>query len=316
MKWSTRAFPYVLLLGFFYGSTLVGSRFSVGQYDPRTYISLRLLIAAGAHLFLYAITRRRLPGWGRLWRLAMVLGVIGTAIPMTSIVSSLQYQSSGVTSMLLTLNPAVTVLLAQLFLPDELLTWRKALGVTIALAGASLLILLGETGLADFAQADWRGYAWVLLGVSVGASSGIFARRFMRDLDAWDVASVRMFTAALVLLPVTYFTVGYDMSNVTRTGYFVLIYASLVGTFGGMWLNFYVVQNFGATSASQTSYVIPVITTILGAVLLDETITLGMVTGISIIFVGITLLNWQPRTESGRNPFRAPISSTGAEPGD
>ena len=165
MKWSTRALPYVLLLGFFYGSTLVGSRFSVGQYDPRTYISLRLLIAASAHLFLYGITRRRLPEWGRLWRLAIVLGVIGTAIPMTSIVSSLQYQSSGVTSMLLTLNPAVTVLLAQLFLPDELLTWRKALGVTIALAGASLLILLGETGLADFAQADWRGYAWVLLGV-------------------------------------------------------------------------------------------------------------------------------------------------------
>ena len=44
---------------------------------------------------------------------------------MTSIVSSLQYLSSGVTSMLLTLNPVVTVLLAQVVLTDDRLTWER-----------------------------------------------------------------------------------------------------------------------------------------------------------------------------------------------
>ena len=304
-----RALPYVLLLGFFYGSTLVVSRFSVGQYDPRTYISLRLSLAALAHLVLYALSRRKLPGDGRLWKLTAVLGIIGTAVPMTSIVSSLQYQSSGVTSLLLTLNPAVTVLLAQIFLPDELLTWRKGLGVIIALCGAALLFLRGETGLTDFTRADWRGYAWVGVGILCGSAAGIFARRYMRDLDAWDVASIRMFTAALVLMPVTYFTVGYDLSNVNWIGYLALIYASFIGTFGGMWLNFYIVKTFGATPASQTAYVIPVVTTILGALILDESVTGGMLMGMSIIFVGISLLNSQPRRPAAETA--AVISSDG-----
>ncbi len=36
--WSRHALPCVLLLGMVFGSRLVVSRFSVGQFDPRTYI--------------------------------------------------------------------------------------------------------------------------------------------------------------------------------------------------------------------------------------------------------------------------------------
>ncbi|MCB0045596.1 MAG: DMT family transporter [Caldilineaceae bacterium] len=287
--------PYVILLGFFYGSSLVASRFSVGQYDPRTYIALRLLLASAAHLVIYGLMRRRLPGSGQLWRYAAVLGIVGTAISMTSIVTSLKYQSSGVTSLLLTLNPAVTILLAQIFLPDELLTPRKALGVTVALSGAGLLFLRGGTGLADFGRADWRGYAWAILGVLCSAGGSVFARRCMRQMDAWDVASVRMFTAALALLPVAWLGDGFDLSQVTWVGYAALFYAALIGTFGGMWLNFYIIKNYGATPASQTAYVIPLVTTVLGAALLGETVTSGMLAGMAVIFVGISLLNFRPR---------------------
>ena len=41
-----RSLPYVLLLGAIFGSSMVVSRFSLGQYDPRTFVSLRLLLAA------------------------------------------------------------------------------------------------------------------------------------------------------------------------------------------------------------------------------------------------------------------------------
>lgn len=297
----SRSAPYILLLSFLYGSTLVVSRFSVGQYDPRVYISLRLLIAALAYGSVYVMSnvgsRAKRP-WPRdrtLIRHAVILGIIGTAIPMTSIVSSLQYQSSGVTSLLLTLNPAATVVLAQIFLADEPMTWRKTTGVIIALLGATLLLAQGETGLADFAQADWRGYAWAGVGILGSAAASVYARRYMRHMDTWDVASVRMFAAAAVLLPVTFFTVGFDLSRVTTSGYVALLYASVVGTFLGMWLSFYVVKRFGATPASQTAYVIPVITTVLGALLLDEVITPIMLVGMAIVFTGITLLNSRPR---------------------
>jgi hypothetical protein len=40
-----QAIPYILLLGFLFGSTLIASRFSVGQYQPSTYIGLRMVLA-------------------------------------------------------------------------------------------------------------------------------------------------------------------------------------------------------------------------------------------------------------------------------
>ena len=288
----------VLLLGVFYGSTLVVSRFSVGQYDPRVYITLRLTISAAAHALVYAFSRtRRWPTDPSLWVRAGILGLIGTALPMTAIVSSLQYQSSGITSLLLTLNPAVVVILAQIFLADEPMTWRRIAGVLIAFSGAGLLLMRGETGLATLAQADWRGYAWISVGILGGASATVYARRMLRFENAIDVAAIRMTVAAAALIPVTGLTVGYDLSRVDAAGYVALAYAALIGTFSGMILNFYIIKHHGATPASQVSYVIPVVATALGALFLGEQITLIMLVGMVIIFAGITLLNWRRRVQ-------------------
>ena len=311
-----KAIPYVLLLGLLWGSSLVASRFSVGQYDPRTYITLRLILASIAHLSIYVFSgwlwaKRPFPRDPRLWRRAAVLGVLGTAISMTAIISSMQYQSSGLTALLLTLNPVVTVMFAQFFLPDERLTWQTAAGIAIALAGVGLLLLRGENGLSELGQADWRGYAWAFFGIVGSAAGSVYARRYLRHSDSWDVASIRMFTATIVLIPLTYFTVGYDLSGVDATGYAALGYAALIGTFAGMWLSFYIVKRFGATSASQTSYVLPVVSILLGALLLNEQITTTMLTGMVVIFVGLALLNWQGDFRPIRRRRRL-----GLDPGD
>jgi drug/metabolite transporter (DMT)-like permease len=83
-----------------------------------------------------------------------------------------------------------------------------------------------------------------------------------------------------------------------------LVYAAIFGTFSGMLLNFYIIKTYGATPASQVSYVIPVVATGLGAIFLGERITPGMLVGMAIIFAGITLLNWR-RTRAV--PARQPI---------
>lgn len=289
-----KALAFVLLLGFLYGSTLVVSRFSVGQYAPLTYISLRLLLATGGYVVLFALSQeKRWPTDRRLWVKASLLGLFGTALPMIGMISSLQYLSSGVASLLITLAPGVTVICAHFFLADEQLTFLKAAGVLVAFMGAGFLLMRGESGLAEFASADWRGYAWNGMGILCGGSSVVYSRRYLRNEDMWHVSSVRMLSAAVFVLIATALTVGFDMQNVTSVGYIALVYAAIAGTFAGMWLNFYIVKNFGATSATQVSYVLPVISTILGALVLSERVTSGMLVGMTIIFAGLTLLNWR-----------------------
>jgi len=287
-----QAIPYILLLGFLYGSTLIASRFSVGQFEPVTYIGLRLTMASAGHAVIYAMVReRRWPTDRRLWRHAIVLGVFGTAAPMVAIVTSLQYQSSGITSLLITTNPALTVLMAHFFLTDEKLVRRKTVGVALALGGAALLAARGESGLSGVTQASPVGYGLVLLAMVSGSSMTIYARRYMRNLDPLDVASVRMLVAALFVMPASTLLVGVDLGAVDGHGYFALVYAALVGTFAGMMLAFYNIQRFGATAAAMTAYVIPAVTGIGGVLILGETLTTFMLIGMAIIVLGISLIN-------------------------
>ncbi|MGD8597990.1 MAG: DMT family transporter [Anaerolineae bacterium] len=292
---TSKPLPYILLLGSLFGSSLVVSRFSLGEFDARAFVSLRLILASLAHLLFYLLSRSRsLPRDPSLWFRASVLGVFGTAAVMTSIVSSLQYLSSGVSSLLLTLNPVAVVLLAHLFLPDERLTGQKIFGILIALGGATALLVRGETGLGEFVQADWRGYALTGLALFFGAWTTIFAHRTLRTADAFDVASIRMFSACLILIPVVVFSAGYDLSNVTWRGYLALAYGGLIGGFAAFLLSFYILKRFGATVNSMATYVIPMVSTLLGVLFLDELVTPWVLLSMVLILAGVWLLNRRP----------------------
>jgi drug/metabolite transporter (DMT)-like permease len=213
---------------------------------------------------------------------------------MTAIISSLQFQSSGITAVLITTSPAITVLMAHFLLPDEPLTRQKSLGVVVALAGAMLLAILGETGLPDVSKAEPVGYILVLAAMLFGSAAAIYARKYMRSFDTIDVNSVRMVSAATVVLPVSLLLVGLDLSSVDSLGYMALIYASLVGTFAGLMLAFNNIRRFGATASAMSAYIIPIVATIGGVLLLNETITAGMLAGMALILVGVALINRSP----------------------
>jgi drug/metabolite transporter (DMT)-like permease len=288
----SQALPYIILLGFFWGTNLVVSRFGLAQFNPVTFVALRLGLAAVAHVAIYAIDRKRpFPTNRTLWKRAAIMGVLGTAIPMTGIISALEYLSSGMTAVFVTSAPALTVIMAHFLLADEQMNRRRALGVIIALGGALLLALSGESGLPDVEQANPIGFILVITAIIFGSVMAIYARKNLSEFDAFDVASVRIFFATVTVMLVTTFTIGYDLSEVDIAGYGALVYAAVFGAFGGLLLEFYIIKRFGATTAAITTYVIPIFATVGGALFLDETITLRMILGMALIIIGIGVIN-------------------------
>jgi drug/metabolite transporter (DMT)-like permease len=287
-----KSLPYITLLATFFGTTLVVSRFSVSQYEPLTYVGLRLLIASLCYVAIYTLSpSRRLPRDRRVWLHSPILGIFSTALPMTFIVSSLKFQSSGITALLLTAGPAITVVMAHFWLPDEKLNPRKILGVSMAVGGAVLLIILGESGLPDVSRANPIGYLMVLTAMLIASAMTIYQRKYMRVLDWFEVGSVRMWTAAVVTFPLSILITGFDLSGVNLQGYMALLYAALIGTFSGMLLAFYNIKRFGATASAMTANLIPIVAIIGGALFLDETITSGMIMGMVFILGGMAVLN-------------------------
>lgn len=288
-----KATPYILLLGILFGTTLVVSRFSISQFSPITYIGLRLSLVSLFFVMMYTlrIGKQDWPQGRELWGRGVLMGVMGTAIPMVGIVSSLQYLSSGLTSILITVSPAITVLLAHFFLEDERLSRRKGAGIILAVSGALLLVILGESGLPDVSQANPIGYALVLGGMFSGSIMTIYTRKYMQSFHVMDVTGIRMFAGALFVMPVSILFEGFDLSQVNLQGIMGLLFAAVVGTFLGFLLSFYNIQQFGATAAVMTSYIVPVVTGLIGVLFLGEHITWGMMTAILLIILGVWMIN-------------------------
>lgn len=292
MKYSP--IPYILFQGMLFGSSIISTRFGISQFHPLTFIGLRLLIASLLFASIYLVgTKRgfRFPKDNQLWFHASVIGIIGTAIPMLAFVSSLQYQSSGVSGTLITIAPAITVVLAHFFLQDEALTQRKIAGVLLALSGGLILVVRGESGLAGGEKANTIGYALVFVAVIIGSCRTIYTRHFVQNFNVFDVSSIRILTAAIAILPLSLLISGVELEAVNKWGYFALGFSTLAATIFGLYGEIYIISNFGATTNAMTAFVVPIFASLGGAILLGELLTPGMLTGMSLIIIGVYLVN-------------------------
>ena len=102
----------------------------------------------------------------------------------------------------------------------------------------------------------------------------------------------------IAAIPLSLLAVGFDLDAVTSLGYGALVYAALVGTFGGTMLAFYNIKRFGATASSMTAYVVPVVANIGGILFLDEIFTRGMLAGTGLIVLGIYIINRRQKAVS------------------
>ena len=302
------AFPFVGTLSLFWGTNIVASRFGIGEFEPLFFIALRLSIATLFFVPFLFFTGRGLPKETAVWRTAIISGIIGVSIPMTTFILSLQYQSSGVTSILLTLAPVFIVIAAHFLLPDEKMTRNKGLGVALALAGTIFLALRGESGLAGVGRANPLGFGLIMIGLLSETMNAIYVRRRMRNMDTMTVTAIRLGVGALILTTATLLTTDISFANITPAGYFSLGYAAIIGALGGQFMAFYVMRRFGATTFSLTAYLIPVVATLMGVFVLDEIVTWGMLVGVVMIGGGVYLISVRKKgvRGNGRSPLSQP----------
>lgn len=285
-----RRLLWVILSAACFGTGLTVSRLGLTVFTPLAYTCLRLLVALLAFAVFYATFRRRTPPrQRRLWMLGLGLGVVGTALPMLGIITALQHLSSGVASVVATSGPAFAVLFAHAILPDERITARKSAGVALALAGAIALALQGETGLRARAV-DLSGYVFLIASLAASHGSLVLARRFLSKQDVLDVVCIQMVGASLFLAPMALHP--NDLAHVQDPwlAWLTVLFGGLVGTFLAFSARFKLVKEFGATDAALVDYVVPVVSTLCGALFAGEHITTPIIVSMAIILLGVRLV--------------------------
>jgi drug/metabolite transporter (DMT)-like permease len=288
-----KALSLVTLTGALYAASLIASRYGVGEFNPFLFNTLRIIFTGASYGIVYLFGRRwiKWPSEKRTWKHAILVGILDTAVPMTLFILAIQYQSSGVTSILVSLFPVFILVLAHFFLPDERLNFQKSVGALLALVGAVILTVRGESGLPGLEKANPLGYIFTLSAIAISSVMTVYARRFMQDLNPVHVTSIRMWVAGMLLIPLGLIVSNQDLRQVTTLGYISMGVSALAGPFMAFMLSFYIIKRFGATTVAMTTYISPVFASIGGMLLLGEIITIGMIGGMVLIITGIVIIN-------------------------
>jgi drug/metabolite transporter (DMT)-like permease len=301
-----RVWAAIIICTLGWGTAGIATRAAFRQdLGPYTILALRALIATAA-VFAYRAVRRRPWPSRRLWRLGALLGVTNYTAPALLFTLAVQYASAGVLGLLGANSPPVTAVWAHFLLSDERLNRGKVLGLSLAVAGVGVLIATGESGLGEGGRPG-QAVLLALLGVVVSAFGGVHARRHAPEHDVLDMVGPQLALGAVVLVP-TMLVVEGPPTGISAAGWGLIVYMALAGTVLPFLLFFWLLQRVGATTASLSSYLVPLVALAGGALLLDEQVTAMIALGGALILAGVVFTERadRPAPTTGPAPEPAP----------
>jgi len=273
-----------------FGGTFVAAKAGLAYVPPLLFVALRFDVAA-AVLFVYVVaTRDRSALVPRTWR--DVAGILATGLIAMGLTNALLFvgqadATSAVGAILFSLNPILTPVFAGLLLADEHLSTRGKLGVVVGLLGVVLVV---NPDPAMFASGG-LGKLLLFGGAVAGALGSVLVRWSDSGLDstirvAWGLPFGAAFCHVL--------SVGAGESVATvQWGLPALLAIGYVGIFAGAVAYvayFSLLDTTGATHANLVFYVVPVVSTLGGWLLLGETVSPLAGVGFLTVFTGFAIL--------------------------
>ena len=283
----------MVVLGLIWGSSVVFQRIAVAEIDPVPLIALRLLAACAFFLpFLPRVRRGLAGGPRRLFDVAFT-GALNPAFCGILSGLALQFASSGLVAVLISLGPLLTALLAKLTLDEPPLGRKRLAGLAVAFGGVALLIVTRSTGLGG-ADGDLRGHALALTIALAMAVAAVYARRHLAGVDPLAGSAGQNMGGLLLIGPVAVLLAGTPIGRFEPAAVSGLAWLAIVasGTFGlgaSFVLYLGMIARHGPTAAMLALYVMPIFAAALGAIFLGETITAPMAAGAALVLAGVVL---------------------------
>jgi len=252
-------------------TTLLAFRFLIGT------VMLWVVLAAWG--------RARLLSGRNLWA-ALSLGLLYAAFS-GFFFWGLLYVPAGIAAVTFFTYPAGVYLLSVLFL-DEHISGRKLVALVCAFAGVALVAGADPTGVNLF------GLVLLLLAAAGYAGYITGNRAAVGDIDA-DIL------AGTALIATTLSSLAFGVASgrlFVPTGveqWWPILGTAVLGTAAPLFLYVSGLSRIEASRAAITSSAEPVVTVILGIIILNEAFTLSLVAGGALVLVGMLTIQVDPR---------------------
>lgn len=256
-----------------------------------TLVASRMIIGT---VILYVILRANklsLPTDVKSWVVLTVSGLFGSIIPFSLISFGEQHVESGLAALIMGISPVVTILLAPLAHKDERLTKSSWLGILFGVLG--LLMLIGPEALNGFG-AHIGGQISILLAALCYAFTTLYVRKYA-NLPALVMSAGSMLIGTLIIsVAALIFEADAMLSMPSLPSIMAVVYLGIFPTALATWIYFYLMPKMGAARMSQINFVVPVVGSLLGIILLDEAFKLNAFFALLMILTAIYFVSSKP----------------------
>lgn len=299
---SPAAWAGLTTLSLIWGASFLSIRIALDEIGPLWAVAHRTFWAALILWGYVLICRHPLPRTPVLWAGFLVMGFLNNVIPFSLMAWGQLYIESGLTAILNAATAIFGVVAAALFLPDERLTLRKAIGVSIGFLGVATAI-----GLSSFGALDLR--AWGQLAVIAGtisyALAGVWARKALAGMPPALAAAGMLTGASLMTLPLAVLIEGPPVLDLTARTWGAIGYYAVFATALAYILYYRVLALAGSGNLMLCTLLVAPVAIVLGALTLGEALPLNAYIGFAILALGLCILDGRllpPRQHRARRP--------------
>ena len=270
------AFFFFILIG---GGAAVAIRISYKEMAPFWLATSRFALGALVFWAVVLFRRIKLPG-GRALIGALVYGVLIIGLSYILKAWGLVATQAGLYQILMTLVPLLTLFLSA-FHGVEAITMRGIAGAMLALSGIAVIFSGASPG-----EISIPHIAAIILAALFMAEGGVLIKKFPANPPI--VTNAIGMTVGAIILGITSLINGEKWGIPAQLEtWFAFLYLVLFVTLLAFMLYLFILNKWTASGASYGFVMFPLVTIIAGAALTEESITINLIIGASLVFTGV-----------------------------
>lgn len=249
-------------------------------FPPITFVAYRFLFGALVLLSVWFWLHLPLPK-KKYWPWIFLTGILQMGLNNIAAQTSMLTLGAGMVSVLNYSMPVFAAVMAH-FLLGERLTWRKGVGIVLAIAGMAVLMDVHAGG-------DVTAICIGLLSAVFWGLASIFVKLKLSDVNPISLTTWQMVCASLSLLAYTAIVPQGEVIWNTES-VLCLIYNGVLASALAFFLWSWILQHIEVSKASVAVLAVPVVGVVGGILCLGEPMTLHIFFGMIMIMAGIYIV--------------------------
>jgi drug/metabolite transporter (DMT)-like permease len=277
-----------------WGTTFAAIRIAIETIPTLLMNGLRFVAAGLMLLFIAGLMGARFPKRAYEWRAQIISGVLMAACGNTLVVYAEHVVSSGLAALMIATIP-IWMAVMEAVLGLSRFTRRKMFGLALGFGGVGLLVA-PAIGRPDLSLPFFLAVGALQLSAICWNSGTLFSRRHPTSSDPMANAVVQTLAGGVTVTALALVTgQGPSVAMFSLRSVLPLLYLVVFGSVIAYTAYNYALSKLSAGKVSSYAYVNPAVAVVVGALVLQETVTVRMILAMAIILGGVAVIQFDPR---------------------